>query len=108
MKNGQKVVSKYLRLRMTDDLREMLKRIPVEGVTETQAGSHIYMGSGRIRVGQRSYPVSVRVWMKQEEIWASVKSFGSRLSISSRFQNAVERRQFVSNVLEGVEKCRSK
>jgi hypothetical protein len=108
MKNGQKVVSKYLRLRMTDDLREMLRKIPVEDVTETQAGSHIYMGSGKVRVGPRTYPVIVRVWMKEDEVWASVRSFGSRLSISSRFRNAAERREFVSNVLEGVEKCRSK
>jgi len=107
MRNVQKVVSKYLRLRMTDELREMIKKIPeVESLEETQAGNHIYLGNGKIRTRSGRSWVRVRVWMKGEEIWASVRSRAG-LSVAAPFRTVKERREFTKKIMEGIEKCRS-
>jgi hypothetical protein len=104
MKNDQQVVSKYLRLKMTDELREMIQKIPFISLEETQTSSHIYLGSGKIRSKNRSYPAMIRVWIRSDEIWASIKAFGCGVSISNKFKTVAERRQFINKVLERFNK----
>ncbi len=105
MKSDQRVfVSKYLRMRMAGELRDMIEGIPFVGLEETQAESHVYVGNGRIMSGSRTYPAIVRVWIKGGDVWASLKAFGAGASISERFRTAEERRKFVEKVLERFKK----
>ena len=55
------VVSKYYRIRMTEELRSMLESIPVQDVTEEPRGDHVYLGLGKMVVGARAHPATVRV-----------------------------------------------
>lgn len=61
MRPPTKLISKYHRLRMSDDIRGLLKQLPVRRMQESQVGNHVYQGAGEIKVGTSYIPVSLRI-----------------------------------------------
>jgi len=60
-KRNGKVVSKYHRLRLTDDIRKLVLGLPVVNLRETQVGNHVYMADGEICIGLQKRSVRIRI-----------------------------------------------
>jgi hypothetical protein len=103
-KKVPKVVSKFHRLELTDDLRKMLMQLPVRKLVETQVGNHVYLADGEIMVGSRYFPVRIRVW-KDDELRARVKSLKAGLDVESPFETQEDREAFPVLVRKAAEKC---
>jgi hypothetical protein len=69
-----KVISKFYRLKLADELRRFLDALPVRNVHESQTGDNIYMANGELRVGATYYPVGIRVWLKGIRVVAQISA----------------------------------
>ena len=78
-----KVVSKLCRLRLTDEIGRVIRQLPVRGLEETQVGNHVYMGTGKIRIGSLDYDAKVRIWIDDGRMMAAVKALGAGLNVSA-------------------------
>jgi len=46
---------------MSDEIRAILKELPLQGFEESQIGNHIYAGRGEMKVGGQYLPTCVRI-----------------------------------------------
>lgn len=76
-----KVVSKFYRLRMAEQLQDFLDSMPVRGVHETQMGDNIYMAKGELRVGHAYYPMGIRIWLRGGHPVAHIEAPDVHLSV---------------------------
>jgi len=87
-----KVVSKFYRLKMTDEIRSLITALPVKNLRETQVGNHVYYAKGQIKIGVGYYPGRIRIWLWNKNISVSVKSeeagFGVIFPFNSRHEQA--------------------
>lgn len=61
-----RIASKFFRLKMTDDLQEMVGNFPFKNLKEIQS-DNIYLARGEIQIGDFCSPISVRVWLDEKE-----------------------------------------
>jgi hypothetical protein len=61
-----KIISKFYRLRMAEQLQDFLDSMPVRGVHESHIGDNIYMAKGELLVGHAYYSVGIRIWLKDQ------------------------------------------
>lgn len=101
----KKVISKCLRLRLTSELKETIRSLPISDFQETQVGNHIYMGNGKVRIGTRKYPAEVRVWLHDGQILARLKSKKAGLEVVAPFETAAERKTFSYTVATEIARC---
>ncbi len=59
--NNRKIISKFYRIRISNDLHEMINDLPVRNFRENQIGNHVYSGVGEMRVGSSYFPATIRV-----------------------------------------------
>jgi hypothetical protein len=76
-----KVISKFYRLRMAEQLQDFLDSLPVRGVHESHMGDNIYMAKGELRVGHTYYPVGIRIWLKAGQVVAHIEAPDVHLSV---------------------------
>jgi hypothetical protein len=81
MGDWSKVISKFYRLKLTDELHAFVKALPVRNLHESQVGDSIYVANGELCVGHTYYPVGVRVWFQHGRVVAQVKSPQAFLSV---------------------------
>lgn len=86
MDNIRKVISKYYRLRFTDELREVVEALPVHGLQEDQVGNHVYSARGSLDVGGRIYHATVRVRLAEEGPMVYVSAPGAGVSVVCPFE----------------------
>ncbi len=104
-KKVPKVVSKFHRLELTDDLRKMLMQLPVRKLVETQVGNHIYLANGEMMIGSRYFPVRIRVWTDGDGLRAQVKAPRAALDVQLPFGTEEDRKVFPATVRKAAEKC---
>lgn len=97
-----KIASKVLRQRMSAELREMLRSIPVKGLKESQVGNHVYLGHGHVEVGGRRTPAQVRVWIRDGGLMAGVSTSDGRVQVYEPFTTKEERKAFPAAVKNGM------
>lgn len=100
-----KVVSKLYRIQLTDDLREMIQKLPVRGLKETQEGDYVYAGSGEVEVGSFHYPVWIRVRSEDGGLTAVIEAPKAYLELQAPFGTKEERRDFPKAVRKAVSDC---
>lgn len=105
MNSRSMVVSKFYRLQMAEDLRRLLKNLPVENVIEVMKGNHIYLGHGTTRIGARFHPTILRVWEERGDLGLLVSVPNSGIRISCPFRTEEERASAPNLVREAVRKC---
>jgi len=81
MGERSKLISKFYRLKIADELRKFIEGLPVREVHETQMGDSIYIGRGELCVGHTYYPVGIRVWFRHDQIVAQVIAPQASISI---------------------------
>jgi|HubBroStandDraft_3_1064219.scaffolds.fasta_scaffold38669_3 hypothetical protein len=64
MRERHKIISKFYRLKMADELRIFLEAIPIRNVRESHIGDSIYIANGEMKVGESYYPAGIRVWFR--------------------------------------------
>ena len=100
-----KMISKLCRLRLTNELEEMIRELPVKGLEETQVGNHVYMGRGMIRVGTQDYPVQLRVWIDGDTMRAAVRAKRAGLEVYEVLGGPRDILELPEAVREAVRKC---
>ena len=100
-----KMVSKLCRLRLSGELSEMIRGLPVQGLRETQVGNHIYMGNGTIRVGSQEYPVRIRVWIDGGSMRAAVRARRAGLEVDEVLDGPEDILALPETVRTAVERC---
>ncbi len=104
-RNG-KVVSKYHRLRLTDDIRKHIHGLPVVDLEETQVGNHVYMANGRICLGLEQSGVKIRIAHRDGQFKLTVKS-GNGLDLELPYDTPEERDVAPKNVRISMESLRN-
>jgi hypothetical protein len=61
-----RIASKFYRIKITDDLKEMIGNFPFKDLVEIQS-DNIYLARGEIQIGNFCSPISVRVWLDEKE-----------------------------------------
>jgi hypothetical protein len=95
MTDRSKVISKFYRLKLADELRSFLEAIPVRELHESQAGDNIYMANGELRVGSTYYPAGIRIWLQGIRVVAQVEAPKARVSVFSDPFDAVATAELV-------------
>jgi hypothetical protein len=61
-----KIISKFYRMKLSDDLKEMTESFPFIDLKEIQS-DNIYLAKGGVQIGNFQSPISVRVWLDEKE-----------------------------------------
>ena len=86
MRKTGKVISKYYRLQLTDGLRELVQKLPISGLEETQVGDHVYSAAGTITVGGRQFPATVRVRLVSGAPRVYIRSSEAGIAVTCPFE----------------------
>jgi len=95
-----KVIAKYHRLRLTDDIRNLIRGLPVS-VEETQVGSHVYLADGEVQMGLQKSPVRIRIECRHGKLSLVVKS-GTWLAMSLPYDTPEQRARAPAEVRAGM------
>lgn len=57
---NKKLLSKFWRLKLSSELREVIGALPLTGMRESQVGAYVYSGNGSMEVGTRTVQVVLR------------------------------------------------
>jgi hypothetical protein len=68
------VLSKFYRLKMTDDIRDLITNIPFRNLEETTVKEQIYRAYGEIQIGSKYQPVDIRIWLQDGAPKLEIKS----------------------------------
>lgn len=71
-----KIVSKFQRILLTEDIRKLVYGIPNATLRETQVGNHVYMADGEIGFGIRKRPLRVRISREEDGLRLYVRAGG--------------------------------
>ncbi len=103
--SNNRLVAKYQRLKLSEELRSMVGELPVHGLEERQFGGNVYLGQGTIRTGCGEAPVLVRVWMDGDgDLFAGFRSDKAGIELREPFNTAEERTAFPKKVQATVKK----
>jgi hypothetical protein len=99
-----KVLSKFYRLKLTDQIRDLITALPTENLQETQVGNHVYYAKGQFKVGSQSYPGRIRIWLWNRNISISVKSEEIGFNIVCPFNDEMEQKRAAQVINENLQK----
>ncbi len=95
-----KAISKLLRLKMSGELGDMIRKLPLQDMVETQVGDHIYSGNGRMNVGSSSIPVTIRV----REVLGSPRFFLEAPKVGMSVECPFEIDRVIADVWTAIQK----
>jgi hypothetical protein len=89
---------------MTDNLRNVLLKLPNLDLEETQAGNHIYFAHGKLKIGHKAYPCRLRVWIDQNEnMKIALKAPRAKIDITDRFDSKSGRYRFIQRLQQLIQ-----
>lgn len=101
-----KIVSKLMRISISDDIRALVKALPFEGtLEEVQEDGFAYAAKGKIRVGARLLPVKVTVQATRSGVTAEILSREARLDFRYSYGTRKDRADCVEAAREAVRLC---
>jgi len=68
------IASKFYRLKMTDDIHNLILSIPFRNLEEITVREQVYRAYGEIQVGSKYHPVDVRIWLQDGAPKLEIKS----------------------------------
>lgn len=81
-----KLKSKLERLKIRDSIESFLREIPLKGMEESQLGSYVYSGKGKMYVGSRFVPVKIYIKMADGDIVVTVSSPSAGILVECPFE----------------------
>jgi hypothetical protein len=84
----EKVFSKYYRIRMSEQIHNLVEALPLKGMKETQVGNHVYSGSGFLCVGETKYPVTLRIRLVDGSAIVHMTSPSLLLNVTCSFEDS--------------------
>jgi hypothetical protein len=85
MKFDDRVVSKFYRIKWTDQLKEMIRNTQITDLEENQIGNHVYSGKGYLQVGSQSHEVTIRVRISKGDVRFHLECPKENISINEPF-----------------------
>jgi hypothetical protein len=85
MKRATKIVSKYYRIKMSDEIRHFLKQLPIRNMVESQVGNHIYMGNGELQIGSEYVKMCLKIRLVQKKPVVSISTING-MNMTCHFQ----------------------
>ncbi len=70
---------------MSNEIRNVIKLLPVRGLEEIQSGNYIYSSNGEILIGNKYFPVSVKIHLVQKKPWIHISSPKAKMMVSCEF-----------------------
>lgn len=82
--NQNKIRSKLLRMKMSEEIKKIIKISGIKNLQETQVGNFIYRASGSVQLGSFMYDVilSVKLVKEEPEVNISLPQIGMSASSS--------------------------
>lgn len=68
-----KVMSKFFRLKMADDIRKLLTELPQLSLVENQVGNHVYTADGVLITGACRQKVKIRIRRCEEKFNLTIR-----------------------------------
>lgn len=100
----RRILSKLLRLKLTDEIRELVSLLPTKNLRESHTENYVYYAIGEIKIGTKYYPVKIRIQLQSENcITVSVKSEKAGLSVVYPFNEPPVNRQAARKINEAVQ-----
>lgn len=101
-----KIVSRLVRISISDDIRALVTAMPFEGtLEEVQEDGFAYVAMGRIRVGARLLPVKVTVQATRTGVTAGIASKKAGLDFKFRYGTQKDRADCVKAAKEALRLC---
>lgn len=94
MERNSKIISKYYRIRMSDEIRYMIEELPIQGLRETQIGDFIYAGHGYTEIGTKVFLTVIKIQLKNNEPVVSIVIPNAKISLSCPFNMDRIKRSF--------------
>jgi hypothetical protein len=69
-----KVIQKFHRIQLSDNIRGFIQSLPIKDVEETQIGNHIYLGYGQIEWGTSFIPVEIHIELNDNGMFTYIKT----------------------------------
>ncbi len=85
MKFDDRVVSKFYRIKWTDQLKEMIQSAPITDLEENQVGNHVYSGKGYLQIGSQRHKVTIRVRISKGDVRFYLECPKANISIDEPF-----------------------
>jgi hypothetical protein len=106
MRERVKIVSRLVRISISDDIRTLATSLPFEGtLEEVQEDGFAYSARGKIRVGARLLPVTVAVLASNSGVTAEVTSRPAGLRFKAGYGTSKDRKDYVEGVKEALRLC---
>lgn len=87
---------------MTDDIRQFIESLPIEGLVETQVGDFVYAGDGTVSTGMRKFPMKVRIVKSKNDL--SVLLSASAMKVRIPFNTKEDREKAIDLFEEATRK----
>jgi hypothetical protein len=98
MDHRHKLKCKFLRLKISNTLREIITIIPIHNLVEYQNVGYVYSGTGTYRDGCGKFPASVKVLIKENDIMFQMISESGRLSFSHRLNTDEDKQALLESI----------
>ena len=100
------IVSKLVRLSISDDIRSLVMALPFEGtLEEAQREGVTYLAYGYIRLGARLLPVKVTVQAARSGVTMEISSKSGNLRFKHRYDSKMAREACVEAAKEALRLC---
>jgi len=80
-----RIISKFYRLKMTDEIRDVLKYLPIKNMIEMRELNSIYSGKGELVTGLKSYPVIINIGLVNKKIWIKLVAEKAGICVKCEF-----------------------
>ncbi len=82
-----RIVSKFYRLKLTDEIKLLLTQLPVKDISERKDDNSVYSGSGEITIGVNSHPVEIKIGVVNKKPWVRLVSERIGVDVDCEFMS---------------------
>jgi hypothetical protein len=72
-------MSKFYRLKMVDNIRDLILGVPFRNLKEITVKEQIYRACGEIQTGSTYQPVDIRIWLQNGDPILEIKSDSAKI-----------------------------
>jgi len=102
MEQRTQVVSKFYRLKMSKELRDLLRSLPFQIEEEVRGMDHVYLGRGTLRLSGGRHPAEASVRLRNGGLIASVSVPEAGIQVEGPFETPEDRSSFPEEVRRAV------
>ena len=91
-------LSKLYRLKLADEIYQLLTVLPAQDLIEIHKGNHIYHATGQFKLGEKCCPGSLLIYLINTSILVSLDIYELKLKITQPFTSRVEQNEAPKNI----------